>query len=362
MGNDQHLKQTIIKVDSKYKSSIYNNKKSSYLGFKSYMEYFSEMNAFTYLFQSLIMEIGLTSNLTLFEAQILNNSIAFLSLITTEDLFDVAMTIYHRIGSIYGSSISYNRNELSKITFSLISKYLAVQNPLQDGLMSTITDNIIKRINYFTDEFPFRLKSIMNLIQEKCIFAFKYDKIRNMNIYIEPFVLGYNKPFTYMDYVVYIIFLIENVIPSLKLRCYFNERINIIINFNQDEVNTEMISYILHWINMFYPLVINKFFIVNFDEETLFKNVAFKNELEDSDYFQRVKIIPNDYLIVLTRDIEEQNIPISYGGKGEINGIDSTTLIQSHEKLCEYFIKLIFKEEHYMILLEKLEKNSKEDN
>ena len=66
------------------------------------------------------------------------------------------MAVYHRIGSIYGNSRPYPQRELEKITFPLISKYCVHSSNTNEEFVS-ISDKIIKRTNFLTEEFPLKL-------------------------------------------------------------------------------------------------------------------------------------------------------------------------------------------------------------
>ena len=68
------------------------------------------------------------------------------------------MTVYHRIGSIYGNSRPCPQHELEKITFPLIAKYCAYNtDSTTDEEFVSISDKIIKRTNFLTEEFPLKL-------------------------------------------------------------------------------------------------------------------------------------------------------------------------------------------------------------
>ena len=58
------------------------------------------------------------------------------------------MTVYHRIGFIYGNFRPYPQQELDKITFPLIAKYCAYSSDNNsDEEFVSINDKIIKRTN-----------------------------------------------------------------------------------------------------------------------------------------------------------------------------------------------------------------------
>ena len=78
--------------------------------------------------------------------------------LTCDKIFNITMAVYHRIGSIYGNSRPYPQQELEKITFPLIAKYCAYNtDSTTDEEFVSISDKIIKRTNFLTEEFPLKL-------------------------------------------------------------------------------------------------------------------------------------------------------------------------------------------------------------
>ena len=91
------------------------------------------------------------------------------------------------------------------------------------------------------------------------MYGYNYDF--KLNFYIEHFHSGYKNKISYIDYVIYIMFIIEIVIPCLeKHKVNLKEKINLIINFNGDEPNTELITFIITYLNnLRFMLLIMKF-------------------------------------------------------------------------------------------------------
>lgn len=89
-----------------------------------------------------------------------------------------------------------------------------------------------------------------------------------------------------IDYVVYIFFIMEVLIPILKEKYSYSDQINIVLDFDNSEADTEFIKFILHYFNSYYPLAIGKFHIVNFPFEKLKKNMTFKEEMQKLDIFR----------------------------------------------------------------------------
>ena len=85
-----------------------------------------------------------------------------------EKIFNYSIAIYHRISSIYGVNDNYPPEELEAITIPMISKYLSYEYEKED--LNLVADKIIKRINFFTEEFPFKLYHLYNMIQIGCCY------------------------------------------------------------------------------------------------------------------------------------------------------------------------------------------------
>lgn len=278
----------------------------------------------------------------------------------SENLYEIAMSVYQKIGLVYGNSQNYPKEELGKISYGLIAKFYAYNYEKEDPLTS-ITEKIIKRINFFTEEFPYKLKKLDKIILSKKIFAFGYDKNLRINFYIEPlgnneetnvnlrgelnnielveklfyfknhveklneetFNVDHNRngiPITNLDYIAYIFFIIEYVLPLLKDKFLFSQLVNVIINFGGREADTEMISYIMTYFTNFYPLGLGKVHIVNFKTETLKKNKTFKQELDNFDYFRNLVFHNESYQFQLLKETNINCLPITYGGYHSLSG------------------------------------------
>lgn len=291
-----------------------------------------------------------------------------------ENLYEVAMSVYQKIGVVYGNAQSYPKEELGKISYGLIAKFHAYDYEKDDPLTS-ITEKIIKRTNFFTEDFPYKLKKLDKIILSKKIFAFGYDKNLRLNFYIEPygnneetnvnlggtlnntelveklfyfknhveklneetFNVDHNRngiPIANSDYITYIFFIIEYVLPLFKEKFLFSELVNVIINFGGREADTEMISYIMTYFTNFYPLGLGKVHVVNFKAEILKKNKTFKPELDHFDYFRNLVFHNESYQFQLLKETNINCLPISYGGYHSLSGY----VIENDFKL-EDFIK-----------------------
>ena len=97
-----------------------------------------------------------------------------------------------------------------------------------------------------------------------------------MTVTIElPFILDYIRPFfndnevvlsnkirykkpKYVEYLYFIIYVMELYLPILKEKFVFSEEINIYLDFDGNEIDTEFTKIILVYFSMFYPLSLNK--------------------------------------------------------------------------------------------------------
>lgn len=166
----------------------------------------------------------------------------------------------------------------------MISRYLAYEIDDEDD-SGNITKKIIKRINFFSEEFPFKISKIEKIITSRKIYAFGYDIYKRITFYIKPYLNGYFS-LEKIDYIIYIFFIIENLIPTLKEKYSFSDQINIVIDFENNDADTELIRFLMYYFNCYYPMILGKFHVINFQLETLKKNLSFKNELVDLDFFR----------------------------------------------------------------------------
>ena len=303
----------------------------------------------------------------------------FLDDLNYNKLFDVAMFVYQKIGNVYGSSQNYPKQELSKINFGLISKYRAYDYGNDDEL-SIITEKIIKRINFFSEEFPFKLKNLKKIFLSKKIYVFAYDKNLRLNFYLEPNNIDneneiidleknielkedyfyfknvennnenlnnfdnlnkkYKKDVFLMnsDYITYIFFIIVHVLPYLKERFKFSDLINLTINFGGQEANTELINYIMNSFNKYFPLGLGKVNIVNFRVDSLRKNITFRNEIDNIDYFRNLIFHNESYQFQLIKENYINCLPIEYGGYHSIENYKGLTIEEIENFKLDDFI------------------------
>jgi hypothetical protein len=210
-----------------------------------------------------------------------------MDLVRLEKLFEVALLVYQKISSVFGNSLNFPKQELSKIDFNLIARYLAYEID-EDDDSGNITKKIIKRINFFSEEFPFKINKLERIILSKKIFAFGYDIYNRITFYIRAYNnKGYEDiELEKIDYIIYIFFIIENLLPLMKEKYNFSDQINIVLDFKKGEADAELISFIMYHMNNYYPLLLGRMHVVDFDFENLKKNIAFRNELGDIDFFR----------------------------------------------------------------------------
>jgi hypothetical protein len=223
-----------------------------------------------------------------------------MEVIRMEKLYEIALLVFQKIGAVFGNTIHFPKQELFKINYNLIARYLSYETE-EDDDTSIITQKIIKRINFFSEEFPFKLNKLERIITSNKIFVFGYDIYQRLTFYLKPFndiqntsaddkiMISNNTNLEKIDYIIYIFFIIEFVLPTLKEKYNFSDQINLLIDFNDSDADTELIRFIMHYFNSYYPLMLGRVNIVNFEFNNLKKNLAFRSELDVLDFF-RVRI------------------------------------------------------------------------
>jgi hypothetical protein len=207
-----------------------------------------------------------------------------MEIVRPEKLFEIALLVFQKISSVYGNSFNFPKQELAKVDYNLIARYLAYEIDEEDD-SGNITKKLIKRINFFSEEFPFKLKKLEKIISSKKIFAFGYDIYNRVTFYVKPYLNGLFS-LEKLDYIVYMFFIVEHLLPTLKEKYNFSDQINIVLDFDNNDADTELIRFIMYYINCYYPLILGKLHIINFQFETLKRNLSFKNELGDLDFFR----------------------------------------------------------------------------
>ncbi len=188
------------------------------------------------------------------------------------------------MSSVFGNSLNFPKQELAKIDFSLISRYLAYEIYSDTENQQIDTDNIgkkiIQRINFFSEEFPFKIIKLEKIIQSKKIFVFGYDTHSRITFYIKPNHYFKNDiTLEKIDYVIYIFFIIEHVLPILKEKYNFMDEINMVIDFNNGEGETDLTSFIMHFLNSYYPMILGKLHVIEFNIKAVRNNKLFVQDM-----------------------------------------------------------------------------------
>ena len=97
------------------------------------------------------------------------------------------MLVYQKLGTVFGNIQNFPKQELSKINYNLFARYLAYEFDEEQEDTSLIVQKVIKRINFFSEEFPFKLKKLDKIIKSGKIFCFGYDLNARLTFYIKPF-------------------------------------------------------------------------------------------------------------------------------------------------------------------------------
>lgn len=183
-----------------YKEEDYNINDNTYnknknrnvinLNFKNYQDYYNTMQILKDTIKDTISNIITLSKFKCpkkINPESSYEYFEYMGNINIKSLTTFAYSIYQKIGEIYKENIPFPKEELSKINYSLISKYKAYENQLEDEEYAGkfVIDKIIRRINFFTEEFPFKLKNLDKIILSKKIYCFGYDRNLRINIYLE---------------------------------------------------------------------------------------------------------------------------------------------------------------------------------
>ena len=331
-------------IENHYLVSEISKKK---LSFQKYEEYEETMNSFINLLYDKISKNNIENKLNLDDKILSSYFMDLNDEIDIDQLFELANFIYKKIGAVFGLSQIYPKKLMHKINFGLIAKYLSLEYNDSNEIFREISEKIIKKMNFLTDEFPFKLFHIINIIESKCCYLYGYDKNFNLNIWIEPYNIDekLSSKITYLDYIIYITFILDVIIPALeKKNIKFNDKINIFINFNQKEANLELINYLISNMNNYYPLTINKMYIVNYNVILFKKNTAFKEKLKSNNFNKNIIFFPNDYNTTeyLEKIINKNMIPKNFGGEIEIENFNFEKEEDIFEKFAEYLSKNIF--------------------
>lgn len=276
----------------------------------------------------------------------------FRSNFSLDKLFNIMQTLYYKINTIYSNSYCFSRQELGKVSFDLISRYLSYEdNFISDEIENSIVaDKIIKRLNFFTEEFPLKLKSLDKILRSKKIHILGYDSNYRLTFYIYPnsaeALDDYSKSknrdrkLTNIDYITYIFFVIEFILPSLIELYKFSDEINVYIDFNNKAIDPELIRIILHYFNQIYPLCLNIVCIDNYDNTVDKTDDLTENFIAKEDPFNCVIFSGPNFTSLIKRHFYPSCIPIKYGGSNDFD-IYSTEKVSYIDHLVEFLLTSI---------------------
>jgi len=492
---------------------------SQCLTFKTYKEYNIKIDIFKRNLSSLIKKVVVLNEFSVSKdkhrqgRRLLSSYHKNKSLYTIEKLYDVLSSIFHRINSVFGTSYGFPKQELAKLNYDLITRYLAYEDDTtsDEAENVNVSNKVIKRINFFTEEFPFKLSRIENTVKSQKIYVFGYDidyrvtfyikphygesgnnknvrpgkgnskgiglntegknsqgkdngnghnktmdnitidddsikmpynrnifQIKNKSFFLEDInakdldqirdighnvikededvnkytpkrktdffnkktntgnnffdnlnnstdnnnsssnsrfndfsILNFDKdksaqpcyPVENMDYIVYMFFIVESILPFLKEKYSFSEQVNIVLDLEDHPVDNELIKMVLYYFNLMHPLILNKLCIVNassievgtlgkgennyFDskkdkqsgviiEKKRGKNAKFSSlqslnaQMKEDNKFNSLVLCDSDFKLKILKYYNPNCVPMEYGGYHMINldvlneeGVDS---------------------------------------
>jgi len=252
-------------------------------------------------------------------------------------LFEIALNIYKKIATVFGNSYNYPKQELSKINYNLIARYIVVNEEDENKT----AQKILKRINYFSDDFPYKLKKLEKILQSQNIYVFGYDIYYRLTFYLRPNHLNSfkNQNIEKMDYIIFIFFIMEFFLPTLTDKYRFSDQVNMIIDFNNQEVDTEFIKLIMYYFSLYYPLLINKINVINFNLANIETNFSFREELETLNKFNQIDFWSDSYKYHLIKEYNPNVLPKQYGGYH----LEEVKILKEpkFEEFIEYILGLI---------------------
>lgn len=284
-------------------------------------------------------------------------------------------------------------NKLSKSSLNIPKRSIirSIHNEIDE-----IVSKIIKRLNFFSDEVPFKLNKIEKIIKLKKIFAFGYDNYNRINFYIRPnftdtsiydtstntntfnvnptdfpgfssnssknlnkkysidsytnnnnFGSFSNKSFNNklssggnvnFDYILFIFFIIEFFLPILKENFNFSQDVNVFIDFNYLTIDSELIIMILHYFSTMYPMLLNRVVITNYVIEDSNVHESFVKQIEKEDLLKVVLFTDETIKLRIVSYTSPNCVPVEYGGYYylDFNSLDER--IRSVDELIEWIL------------------------
>lgn len=335
---------------------------SDVLNFKNYKEYENKLKVFKAKVGDLIKKISSLNDFIKLNnkgqmiTRIKDSYFKNKSLWSIEKLYDMMVKVMHKINSVYNNSFCFPKFELEKVTYDLITRYLAYEacseaEPDEEEGNFVVT-RVIKRLNYFTDEFPFKLKNLEKIVKSEKVIAFGYDNCYRVTFYIRPY---FNVPSVYsggvddslskwqfqkLDYILFIFFVIEFIIPSLKSNYGFSQEFNIFVDFNNKVIDLELINILLHYCGLMYPLLLNKLYITNYVKQESSINNVYVSQVGKEDKFGSVVFCEESFKMTILQKFPSNCVPIEYGGYARLD-VNPTSKVFLIDELAEYILSNI---------------------
>lgn len=274
-------------------------------------------------------------------------------------------------------------NKLSKASFTVPKRSIirSINNEIDE-----IVSKIIKRLNFFSDEIPYKLNKIEKIIKLKKIFAFGYDNYNRINFYIRPnftdtsiydistnstsynrnindlnkknsidsynnnyfgsfsnkslskFAPGGNVNF---DYILFIFFIIEFFLPILKENFNFSQDVNVFIDFNYSTIDSELIIMILHYFSTMYPMLLNRVVITNYIIEDNNVHESFVKQIEKEDLLKVVLFTDEIIKLKIVSYTSPNCVPVEYGGYYYLDFHLLDEKIRSIDELIEWILSCL---------------------
>ena len=362
--NSNHNTYNNISSNHSFLSS-FNCQSYSWLIFNTYNEYFEEVSQLNLLVKQLVKAKAFRPKH--FNFAYFNNHYLYTQSvddISMETLCDIAVSVYDKVVLIYSydDNNSYNnycslalKSEYEKITFSLIANYLFYEsyynninnNNLDlERIIHLVTEHLVKRIVFFIDDYPFKLIHIKKVIHSGLIYPFGYDLCFRITFYImlpnNSFHLTQIQP---IDYVMFIIFILETIQIHLIDEYSFNKEINLLIDFAKGNLCTEFICFILSYFNKYYPLIIRYIHLVNYDIHSITNNSSFMTDLDLIDPFNSLIFHNDNYKKNLIQYFNPNCLLIQYGGYSDpISMLNNFTHSVSIEDSISNIVNMILRE------------------
>lgn len=254
-------------------------------------------------------------------------------------LYNAMIKVFEKLNSYNANAYCLPKDELSKIDYNLISNYLSCfvrdnnQKTQKEDIMVSVPKKVTKRINFFTDDFPYKLANLDNLLSNQSIILIGYDRNLRLTFLIKP-TNTETKFKSNPNYAVFLIFMIEFLQPALVETLKFSSQINILIDFEQNDVDSELLKMIMTYLNDYYPLKLSKMFIINYKPIDP-RRSTFKSIKDEDSSLSLCYVNQSLLLITLKQHFHVAFIPQEYGGDLQIQSPKKK--IETINEMLEYF-------------------------